>query len=131
MVWDPVVEWTGGGLISTSRDLAVWAKLLYEGHAMQSDYVTDLFQSVPVRDDDSKVRYGAGVLIDQKDPLGEKWGHNGVIPGYSSSMRYYPKYGVAVAFQTNTDSGVSAFVSDMEYRLAEIVIRGIEHPKGS
>lgn len=24
MVWDPAVEWAGGGLYSTSRDLAVW-----------------------------------------------------------------------------------------------------------
>jgi D-alanyl-D-alanine carboxypeptidase len=83
----------------------------------------DLFESVPAGEEGSGVRYGAGVLIDQKDPLGEKWGHAGVIPGYSSSMRYYPKYGVAVAFQVNTDSGVSDFVSEMERCLAEIVIK--------
>ena len=75
MVWNPVVEWTGGGLISTSRDLAVWAKLLYEGHAMQADYLTDLLQSVPAGDEESGVRYGMGVVIKQKDFLGEMWGH--------------------------------------------------------
>lgn len=123
MVWNPVVEWTGGGLISTSRDLAAWAKLLYEGHAMQADYLTDLLQSVPAGDKESGDRYGAGVLINQKDPLGERWGHGGVIPGYSSSMRYYKKYGIAVAFQINMDEGISEFVSDMEHCLAEIVIR--------
>lgn len=125
MVWNPVVEWTGGGVISTSRDLAVWAKLLYEGRAMQADYLADLFQSVPVGDSGSGVRFGAGVLIKQNSPLGPSWGHGGVIPGYSSSMRYYPKYGVAFAFQINSDSFISdqskEFVSDMELRLAEIV----------
>jgi D-alanyl-D-alanine carboxypeptidase len=126
MVWNPAVEWTGGGLISSSRDLAVWAKLLYEGHAMQADYLTDLFQSVPTGDEEPKVRYGAGVLIEQRGPLGPNWGHGGVIPGYCSSMRYYPRYGVAVAFQINTDSGLSDHsmdVSDIEYRLAEIIIK--------
>ncbi len=122
LVWNPVVEWTGGGLVSTSHDLAIWAKLLYEGHAMQSDYLTDLFQSVPTSNDESKVRYGAGVLIEQEDSLSQRWGHGGVIPGYSSSMRYYPKYGVAIAFQMNTDNDISAFARDMEHRLAEIVI---------
>ena len=126
MVWNPSIEWTGGGLISTACDLAVWAKLLFEGRAIQSDYLTDLFHSVPVRDDDSGVRYGAGVLIEQKDPLGQRWGHGGIIPGYTSSMRYYPKYGVAVVFQMNADSGVSAFVGDIEHRLARIVIRRTE-----
>jgi D-alanyl-D-alanine carboxypeptidase len=129
MVWNPAVEWTGGGLICTSRDLAVWAKLLYEGHAMQVEYLTDLFQSFPIGDEESGARYGAGVFIQQKDgPLGESWGHGGVIPGYSSSMRYYPRYGVAVAFQINTDSGVtdhSLDVSCMESSLAEIVIRSV------
>lgn len=125
LVFNPVVEWTGGGLISTSRDLAIWAKLLYEGHAMPFDYLADLFQSVSVGDEESGVRYGAGVLINQKDPLGEKLGHGGVIPGYSSSMRYYSKYGLAVAFQINTDSNVSDFVSNMEKSLAEIIIRNI------
>lgn len=123
MVWNPVVEWTGGGLISISRDLAVWAKLLYEGRAMQADYLTDLLQSVPAGGEESGVRYGAGVLIEQKDSLGQKWGHGGVIPGYCSSTRYYPKYGLAIAFQMNTDVSVVDFVSHMEHRLAEIVIR--------
>lgn len=123
MVWNPAVEWTGGGLISTSRDLAVWAKLLYEGHAMQTDYLKDLFQSVPAGDG---VQFGAGVLIRQNGPLGQIWGHGGVIPGYISSIRYYPKYGVAVAFQINTDRGMSDHsmdVNDIEHCLAEIVIK--------
>lgn len=127
MVWNPAVEWTGGGLISTSHDLALWAKLLYEGRAMQFDYLNDLFQSVSAADEESGVWYGAGVLIEKKSPLGVRWGHGGIIPGYSSSMRYYPKYGVTIAFQMNTDSGVSEFVGTMEHRLAKIIIKNDLH----
>lgn len=125
MAWNPGIEWTGGGLISSSRDLAVWAKLLYEGHAMQAEYLKDLLQSVSASPTDDSIRYGAGVVIQKRGNLGECWGHGGVIPGYCSSMRYYPSYGLALAFQINTDRGVtdhSMDVSNMEYRLAETVI---------
>ncbi len=118
LVWNPLLEWTGGGMISTSRDLAVWAKILYEGNAMQSDYLKDLFRGASIRGSDQQ--YGAGVVI-QKSPLGDQWGHYGIIPGYVSSMRYYPKYGFAVAFQVNTDENVPDLLNDMEQSLAEII----------
>jgi len=47
MTYNPVEEWTGGGLVSNSRDLAVWAKTLYEGRAMKGPYLKDLFHAVP------------------------------------------------------------------------------------
>jgi Beta-lactamase class C and other penicillin binding proteins len=122
LVWNPIIEWTGGGMISTSHDLARWTKLLYEGRAIQSDYLEELFQAVPINDDGSNIRYGAGVVI-QKSPLGDKWGHYGVIPGYVSSMRYYSKYGLAVAFQVNTDINASDLINNMEPSLAEIIIQ--------
>jgi D-alanyl-D-alanine carboxypeptidase len=123
LVWNPVIEWTGGGLISTSRDLAIWAKLLYEGHVMQSNYLKELLQSVSVGDGEFAKRYGAGVVIIENSPLGEKLGHLGVIPGYTSSMQYYPKYKVSIAFQLNTDENSPSFVHDVEECLAEIIIR--------
>ena len=33
------------------------------------------------------------------------YGHDGYIPGYRSSMRYYPAAGMAVALQVNTEDG--------------------------
>lgn len=124
LLWNPAVEWTGGGLISTSRDLAIWAKLLYEGRVMQAKYLAELLQSVPINQEESQARYGAGCVIIPATPWGEQWGHWGVIPGYTSSMRYYPEYQVAIAFQINTDVCVFDTVSEMEKRLADIVIKG-------
>jgi hypothetical protein len=34
------------------------------------------------------------------------YGHDGYIPGYRSSMRYYPEFDVAIAFQMNTEDGI-------------------------
>src|SRR5690606_348732 len=67
MAWNPAVEWTGGGFISTSRDLARGAKALYEGEAMPGDYLGELRRSVPVVP--GKMSYGAGVGIYEDTPL--------------------------------------------------------------
>lgn len=130
MVWNPAIEWTGGGLISTSSDLAAWAKLLYEGKAMPYDYMDDLLQAITVGDQESGISFGLGVAIEEKSPFGKRYGHLGVIPGYTSSMRYYPQYGVAIAFQINTDVGVSdhstELVNDMENRLARVIFSTLQ-----
>jgi D-alanyl-D-alanine carboxypeptidase len=131
MAWNPAIEWAGGGFASTSKDLAVWAKALYEGKAIAGGkYLDDLFRSVPVSADAPGVRYGAGVAIREAGPFGKSLGHGGGIPGYSSSMRYYPDHRVSVAFQVNVDGGMSGgsslvedsenFLEEMEQRLASV-----------
>ena len=103
MVWNPAVEWTGGGLVSTSNDLAVWGKALFEGKALEEDYLNLLLESVATSSSDSSQGYGAGVFIQKKGRFGPTYGHRGSIPGYSSNLRYYPDKGVAIAFQINAD----------------------------
>jgi D-alanyl-D-alanine carboxypeptidase len=130
MAWNPAIEWTGGGFVSNPRDLALWAKALYEGKAMAGNYREELLRSVPVTGFflsliTGGIRYGAGVGIYEKTPLGPTYGHGGGIPGYSSSMRYYPKHGFAVAFQVNTDIEPDRFGSDMESRLARVVAESL------
>lgn len=70
----------------------------------------------------------AGVAIYRSGAFGNVYGHGGWIPGYCSSLRYYPDYGISIAFQINTDIGIVDFstpsIREMEIRLAEIVISG-------
>ncbi len=134
MAWNPAIEWTGGGLVSTSRDLVVWARALYEARALPGPYLDDLLRSVRVGGEDSGVSYGAGVAIHQKTPLGQSYGHGGRIPGYVSSVRYYPEHRLAVAFQVNTDVGLDDALGDMERRLAAVVVaatRNTRAPDGA
>ena len=130
MAWSPAVEWTGGGLVSSPRDLAVWAKALYEGRAMNEGYLDDLLRTVPVGNEDSGIRYGIGVGIYEETAFGPSYGHGGGIPGYTSSMRYFPEHGVAVVFQINTDVGISddstPIVDEMKRRLTEVVVSGLK-----
>ena len=126
MVWHPGLEWTGGGLVSNSRDLALWGSALFGGNAMSGSYLDELLNSVPISPDTPDIQYGAGVGIYRTDPFGPVYGHGGWAPGYSSSLRYYPDHGIAIAFQINTDIGIvddtTPVMREMEARLAEIVI---------
>ena len=126
LVWHPGFEWTGGGLVSNSRDLARWGWALFGGNEMWDSYPDELLNSVPISPDTPDIQYGAGVGIYHTGPFGPVYGHGGWIPGYSSSLRYYPDHGIAIAFQINTDIGIvddtTPVMREMEARLAEIVI---------
>ncbi len=124
--WHPAVEWTGGGLVSNSRDLAHWGAALFTGKAMAGDYLSELLRTVAVDPDLTDVTYGAGVAVYSSGPFGPVYGHAGWIPGYVSSLRHYPKYGVTIAFQINTDIGIidsdDEVLGIIEERLIQVFI---------
>jgi len=126
MVWHPGIEWTGGGLVSTSNDLAHWGASLFDGKALSKAALDLLLKSKPIDPAAPDIQYGMGIAIYQNGPYGTVYGHGGWIPGYTSSLRYYKDYGVAIAFQINTDIGIvedtSSVVQTFESRLAEVVL---------
>ena len=126
LLWDPGMEWTGGGFLSTSGDLATWGHALFGGEAMDAPYLHRLLDGVPVSADAPGVLYGAGVAIYADTPRGSVYGHGGWIPGYVSSLRHYADHGVTVAFQINTDVGIADDSTDLvpalEAALADLVI---------
>jgi D-alanyl-D-alanine carboxypeptidase len=89
LVFNPLTEWTGGGLFNNPQDLVRWAKALYEGDAMVGEYLEDLLGSVA-----------------ETGPDRSEWayGHSGFFPGYLSTLRYFPDNEIAVAMQINTDA---------------------------
>jgi len=99
--YNPLSEWTGGGLVSNPQDLVHWAKAHFEGRALEKPYLDDLLATDP-KDETKGSKYGLGVYI-RKSPLGASYGHGGWSPGYLSHVDYYPAERVAIAVQTNTD----------------------------
>lgn len=93
---------------------------------MQGEYVKTMLHSVPVSKDNPHVQYGIGVGIHKQGPFGASYGYGGWIPGYCSSLRYYPEHEVAVPFQINTDIEITddstPVIKTMEIRLAKVVI---------
>jgi D-alanyl-D-alanine carboxypeptidase len=102
LVINPQFEWTGGGLASTSEDLARWAKLLYEGRVLPSSVMDDLFDGIPARLG-PETKYGLGVMI-RSTPLGVTYGHSGFMPGYQTDVMYFPEMKLAIAVQVNSSA---------------------------
>ena len=96
---NPQFEWTGGGIASTTSDLAQWAKLLYEGKAFPATMLPRMLEGVPAKLGPN-TQYGLGVII-RPTPLGVSWGHSGFFPGYATEMTYFPGSRIAVAVQVN------------------------------
>jgi D-alanyl-D-alanine carboxypeptidase len=111
--YNPATEWTGGGLVSNPQDLVRWARLLYDGRAIDGDYVRELLES-GYRGDDAKAVYGLGANTYQT-AYGIAYGHGGWIPGYNSAMRWFPAERFAIAIQINRsyDNDLAAIVDRM------------------
>lgn len=101
-VVNPQLEWTGGGFASTAEDLARWARLLYRGEVVRdAKLMEQLLDAVPARTGPGD-KYGLGVQV-RRSRWGATYGHGGWFPGYLSEMEYFPRQGVAIAVQFNTD----------------------------
>lgn len=96
----PQFEWTGGGIASTTEDLAKWATVLYEGKAFDPSLLPQMLDGVPAKLGPN-TKYGLGVIIRQT-PFGTSYGHSGFFPGYLTEMMYFPDAKIAIAVQVNT-----------------------------
>jgi D-alanyl-D-alanine carboxypeptidase len=103
---NPQFEWTGGGWASTAEDLAKWAKLMYEGKAVDPSLLPAMLDGVSAPMLGRETRYGLGVII-RRTPAGVSYGHSGFFPGYLTDMMYFPDKKIAVAVQVNTSVGRS------------------------
>ncbi len=125
MVWNPGVESAGGGWISNTTDLAHWGLVLFEGNAIDGNYLSQLLTGFPT-DQNNNIQYGLGVSIFSGGLYGPVYGHAGWIPGYTSSLRYYPEHHLAIAIQINTDIGIQGGANpgmgQIEQRLAAVLI---------
>ncbi len=101
-LFNPQMEWTGGGFASTGEDLARWAKALYEAKAFGEAYRDQMIAGDELREALGS-GYGLAAQIWKTD-LGTSYGHGGWFPGYLSQMEYFPNEKIAVAIQFNTDS---------------------------
>lgn len=100
--FDPQLEYGGGGMVSTSGDLARWAVALYGGKVVSSESVKLMTTGVPAKTGRND-KYGLGCQI-RPSEFGETWGHNGWFPGWLSDVQYFPEKKIAIAVQFNSDN---------------------------
>lgn len=130
LAFDPSLEWTGGGLVSTSEDLVRWAVALFSGKALPSKQVDEMLHSIAVPEhysDDPGRDYGYGLGINvAHTSLGVAYRHGGFFPGYNSMLAYFPDTGIAVAMQINTDQ---SNIEEHFEALAEIVVSRVSRER--
>jgi CubicO group peptidase (beta-lactamase class C family) len=93
-----------GGLISTARDVAVFASSLYGGGLLteaSSAAMLDFDVAEGLPGSDACWARGLGVVRVAGAGGRETWGHAGVLSGFTSAVRYYPAYGITVAAMAN------------------------------
>ena len=102
-VFNPQMEWTGGGMASTTSDLARWAKIYYEGSLFSFQLLEEIVRINPNgKEVMGSHSYGMGSFI-YPTQLGIAYGHSGFMPGYNAIFAYYPDLKVAVAIHSNCD----------------------------
>ncbi len=102
----PQFEWTGGGLVNTAEDLAIWGSILYnpERSPLSEESISQMLNAVDrTSGEPSKTGYGFGTEI-WGNQDGEIWyGHSGFMPGYMTVVQYLPEIKAAIAMQVNAD----------------------------
>ena len=97
-VINPQFAWTGGGIYSTTEDLAKWGKLLYEGKVIDTALMLkDAVAAKLGRD----TKYGLGIII-RHTQQGISYGHSGFFPGYITELFYFPQRRLCIALQCNS-----------------------------
>ena len=123
--FNPQMEWTGGGMASSTPDLAKWAKLYYTGRPFSKSALalitSENARGHHVMNTDS---YGMGSFIYETDH-GMAYGHSGFMPGFNALFIYYPKLEVAAAIQTNCDFAAS--ILDMNVLMDDLVTQALNN----
>lgn len=98
---NPQFEWTGGGFVTTARDLAHWARALYGGDVLDADSRARMQEAVDAPGLGRNVKYGLGVIV-RETPHGRSLGHSGFFPGYVTEMGWLVDAELAFAMQVNS-----------------------------
>lgn len=102
-VFNPQMEWTGGGFASSTSDLARWASIYFQGKLFSDSLLAKITTPNPQAEKlEENLAYGMGSFIFQTNH-GIAYGHTGFVPGFVSIFTYFPEQGVAVALQANCD----------------------------
>ncbi|SFH04197.1 serine hydrolase domain-containing protein [Pedobacter insulae] len=101
-VFSPQFEWAGGGFVSNSTDLAVFAKALYNFKGISEESRQEMKKGVKAKTGRDHL-YGFAMQIRPSKDFGLGYGHGGWFPGYSTDAEYFPEEDIAIAIQFNTD----------------------------
>ncbi len=115
--WNPSWTWAAGQMVSTLRDLRVWAPALATGRGLLSP-ATQRVRLASVAGPGDPVTYGLGMFN-----VHQWLGHNGSLPGYQTLSLYLPRAHLTIAafINTNTEYQGSAPSTLVGQAITEVV----------
>lgn len=94
---NPSWGWAAGAVVSTTRDLARYAKALGSGELLDKEMQSERLASVrPIDPAKPDPAYGLGIVR-----YGKLYGHTGELPGFDSFMAYDPERDITVIAWSN------------------------------
>lgn len=126
--FNPQMEWTGGGLVSTVSDLTLWVSQLYGGSVLKPETLNLMLTPAPFETTlYEDARYGLGSFISETDGV-TYYGHTGFVPGYITYVQYLPEYNIALALQVNDDSSHENFSLKKYFNTIKKVVLNHNYP---
>lgn len=103
--WNPTWTWAAGQMVSTLRDLRIWAPRLATGRGLLSRAL-QRERAASVAGPGDPITYGLGLFNVHG------WiGHNGSLPGYQTLALYRPQTRTTIVALINTDIELAAGVA--------------------
>lgn len=115
---DPVVEFSGGGLISTVADMSKWDAALYTNRILKKETIQLVFTPASIKDGLAPYGLGFGTRPYQDQ---RRVNHLGRIPGFERAFTrfIYHKISVILFINTELDSGQM----DLANRIASLYFK--------
>ncbi len=95
-VLNPAPPGGAGAMITDISDLGIYARALYNGDLLTPQTQRERLEMQHVEGAPESVGYGEGIAR-----LGNFWGHNGKIQGFSSEMWYVPQVDATIVVNVN------------------------------
>lgn len=96
----------GGSLCSTIGDLLKWNQALHKDQKLLASKDYETLIEVTQLNGGAKARYAKGLIIDELEG-NNRIQHGGGIPGFLSTLQYYPEEDLSIAVLINTTGPVA------------------------
>lgn len=94
------VAWSAGALVSTSKDVALWAEKLYSGEVLGTAVTEAMLQTTQAGDNSYNYGFGTSLSV----YAGRRVvGHNGNTAMQHANMSYCPELGLTLALAINQE----------------------------
>ena len=101
--YNPISEWTGGGLVTNPTMLVKFYGALVENRLVSQKILDQMIEGEWKNPEDPSFHYGYGLFVYNNS---SSFGHAGMWPGYRTHVIHYPETGTTIAVQSNRDGRI-------------------------